>query len=283
MTTDQLRPVGVTAVIKAKNEAAQIIDCVRSCRLLADEVIVVDDASTDDTAELAASAGARVIAAKSREGLINELDNIGFDAAVNDWVLRIDADERMTPTLAAELRRLGGQPDLAGVRFARRNYMFGDWARHGGWFRSEQLRFLRRSAITDPQWGLGGLHEQVPVSGRVVELPADPDLATLHYDYDDMATFAMRTFARYARGDALVMQRQGAQPAPVRTLVGVTRKFVGRYLIRQGFRDGQRGLVLAVLLSLYDVFVQLHLWDLRRDRSRESPAAAANFAARQGR
>lgn len=97
---DLLSSLAITAVIKAKNEAHQIADCIRSLESFATEIIVVDDHSTDNTKEIAEKLGARFILAKSKGRLINELDKIGFLAAASDWILRLDADERMTPGLS---------------------------------------------------------------------------------------------------------------------------------------------------------------------------------------
>ncbi|MFH1132785.1 MAG: glycosyltransferase, partial [Pseudomonadota bacterium] len=124
-------PVPVTAVIKAKNEAHQIAECIESLRGFAAEIIVVDDNSSDDTVKIASDSGARIIHAKSKNRMINELDKIGFEAATQPWILRMDADERMTSTLAKALREAAAENKWAGVQCSRKNIMFGEWARYG--------------------------------------------------------------------------------------------------------------------------------------------------------
>lgn len=258
-------PVTISAVIKARNESHQIVACIDSLRSLCSEIIVVDDQSDDSTAELASAAGARVVPARSHDGYINVLDRVGFDAAEGEWILRLDADERMPASLASRLSQLAQQPGVAGVRFARRNVMFGDWPRHGGWFVADQLRFFRRSAWSrdDTRWELD-LHGHPRIEGRVVTLPAEPELATLHLDYDAVPAFAHRSLERYARTEAMLQFHDGQRFSVRRLLVLPVRRFVGRYVVRRGFRDGTRGLVLAILLALYDIMIQLNLWDLER-------------------
>lgn len=258
--------VSITAVAKAKNEARQIADCIESVKNLATEVIVVNDMSEDDTAGIARRLGARVVDAESKDGMINELDKIGFEAASGDWILRIDADERMTPTLARRLREVAESGRYAGVRFARKNIMFGGWVKHGGWFRSDQLRFFRADAW-DRGWQFEDIHSQVPVRGDILTLPAKPALATIHLDYDSVCQFVKRTLFGYARTEAEVMICSGVRFSPFRLVFKPLKRFIGRYLVRQGFRDGWRGLILAALLAAYDVCIEANLWDLeRRDR-----------------
>ena len=177
-------------------------------------------------------------------------------------MLRIDADERMTPTLAARLRSLMVQPNVCSVQFARRNFLFGDWLRHGGWFRSDQTRFFRsdswdRSWTADP-------HTQVPVRGESVSLPATPELSTLHYDYVSVVQFVRRTLAGYALAEAQIAVRNGEQFRSWRLLWRPLRMFLGRYLVRKGFLDGTRGLVAATMLASYELCKQAMIWDLTR-------------------
>lgn len=255
----------VSAIIKAKNESHQIGACIHSLDGLADEVIVVDDRSSDGTSALALAAGAIVIAGCSRDGHINALDRLGFDTATGQWLLRLDADERMTPTLASELKRHAKHGSIDGVRFARQNIMFGAWARYGGWFKADQLRFFRRSSWDKSETGWEqSLHDHPTVRGNIVSLPEVADYATVHYDYDSVPEFASRSLEKYARTDAHVRYQLGFRFSAIRLVWRFPRTFLGRYLLRRGFKDGRRGLVLAALLAMYDCMIEINLWDLDR-------------------
>jgi len=253
----------VSAVIKARNEERNLPDCIASLKGLADEVIIVDDGSTDRTAEIAAAAGARVIrGARSPGEAVEVLDRQGFAAAAGQWIVYIDADERMEPALARELLDIARSGRFNGARFARKNIMFGDWPRYGGWFKPEQLRFLRADAW-DRSWTCR-IHQQVPVAPPIATIPATPELSTLHLDYDDVATFVRRTLLNYASTDAAERIAAGARPSALRLILKPIKKFVGRFVIRGGFRDGYRGLVLAGLLAAYDFLIEAHIWDASR-------------------
>lgn len=252
-----------TVVIKARDEAVRIVSAVSCARALLDcEVVVVDDDSADDTRSLAESAGAVVVAARSHSGAINELDKIGFEAARGRWLVRLDADERLRPQLAAELVRLSEDPTVAGVRFARRNYFCGDWLRFGGWFRSDQLRAFRADAW-DRSWNFADLHSQVPVKGKVVTLPAEAELATDHYDYDSVDVFVSRSLGRYARTEAEHNFNNGVRARKIDIVYRPARRFTGKYLVQKGYKDGWRGLVIAALLAAYDISIYARMIEMQ--------------------
>jgi len=253
----------ISAVIKAKNEADNIVEAIRSLHGFADEVIVVDDNSSDRTARLALDEGAIIIEARSRDGIINKLDHLGFTQSKGVWVLRMDADERMQPLLADTLKHHARSGECTGVRFARKNMIFGKWIRHGGWFKADQLRFFRSDAW-DRNWFYADIHSQVPVNGRIVTLPAREDLATIHYDYDSVHQFIKRTIERYAHNEALIQFRAKKKASLLRLLLKPPKRFFGRYLLRKGFLDGMNGFLLAGLLAIYDFCIEANLWDLRR-------------------
>jgi glycosyltransferase involved in cell wall biosynthesis len=256
--------IKITAIIKAKNEAHQICECLNSVKDFADEVIVIDDQSTDKTAALARDLGAIVITVPDRDQPLDILDRIGFLNATGDWLLRLDADERVTPSLARELRKTATDNRCVGVRFARKNMMFGGWARHGGWFKSDQLRFFRADAW-DREWNLD-LHSQVPVGGPIITLPAREDLATIHWDYNHISQFVNRGLINYAQAEALERHNSGSRFSSLRFVLKPIHRFLGRYIVRGGWRDGVRGLILAALLAAYDLCIEAYLWDIERQQ-----------------
>ena len=255
--------IKVTAVIKARNETRQLKDCLDSLKNFATEIIIVDDNSDDGTADLARSLGAKVITIANRgDRPLEWLDTHGFKAAEGDWIVQMDADERMTPLLAAKLSGIAVTGAYSGVRFARRNIIWGAWIRYGGWFVADQLRFFKRSAF-DESWDCG-IHTQPLIKGEIRTLPAHENFATIHLDYDNVEQFVRRTLLNYAKTEALMQYRGGKRFSMVRLVVKPWVKLVGRYIVRQGFRDGVRGLALAVFLALYAFIIEMHLWDFAR-------------------
>ncbi len=255
----------ITACIKAKNEEANLPACLESLHGFADEIVVVNDGSTDRTAIIACEAGARVVEARSRDGNINELDLIGFQAAKCDWLMRLDADERIHPELGKRLRAVAEEGRYAGVRFARKLVFFGAWVRHGGWFVSDQLRFFRADAW-DRNWRWQDLHSQAPVHGEILTLPAREELATEVIAYHEVQQFIHRTLWKYAMNEAMVFHERGVRFSPRTLMLKPLTRFFGRMLIKQGFRDGWRGLILNAMISFYPFCIQAILWDLERHK-----------------
>jgi glycosyltransferase involved in cell wall biosynthesis len=263
--SDEENEVKISAVIKARNEADNIKDCIESLKGFADEIIVVDDESKDNTVAIARACGARVVAGNRQpEQRVDTLDITGFRCAHGAWILRIDADERMAPALAKRLKQIEADNRVDGVRFARRNMMFGDWPRYGGWFVADHLRFFR-AASWDRSWDAAP-HSHPTISGKVISIEATPELSTLHLDYENIPQFVSRTLGGYARSEAEVLLAGGARPSWLRMLLLPLRKGLGKYFIRQGFRDGTRGLILAGLLGCYVFLIEANLWDLHNRR-----------------
>lgn len=263
----------ISVVVAARDEERRIGACLASVVGWADEVVVVDDHSSDRTAELAEQSGARVIRLAQRSFDGDELrgrpDLVfreGFLSVRGEWILRMDCDERPSEGLKARLRQVAAEDRYAGVRFARRYYYFGDWLRHGGWFRSEQLGFFRADAW-DRSWPTA-IHQHVPVRGEVLELPAVEDLSMAHLEYDDVAQFVTRALLSYARADGQARARAGGPGRRPSLFARPARRSLGRYVVRGGYRDGARGAVAAALLGAYEVCAEAFAWEAGRSAVR---------------
>lgn len=253
----------ITAIIKARNETKQLQECFASLADFADAIILVDDNSDDGTTELARSLGAGVITITDRgERPLEWLDTHGIKAAKDGWILQMDADERMTPTLGEKLKQIALENKFNGVRYARKNMIWGAWIQHGGWFKADQLRFFKKSAF-DTNWDCG-IHTQPLIRGDILILPAEESLATIHLDYDSVEQFIHRTLLTYARTEALNAYKNGRRFSLLKLLTKPPIVFVGRCFIRQGFRDGLRGFLLAFFLGVYAFIIEAHLWDMGR-------------------
>lgn len=255
----------ITAVIKAKNEQNQIAKAIESALTIADQVLVIDDNSTDATASIAELLGARVMRGVEHFGQIDKLDYQGFTQVSEGWILRMDADERMTPELCEVLKNMSMREDVSGVKYARKYYMFGDFVHFGGWLRSDTLGFFRADKW-DKNWECN-LHSQVPVFGRI-ETISSKQGCMIHLDYDRLETFIHRTLRGYAFVEATEKVNNGMRFNIFRLFMKPSKKFIGRFFVRAGFRDGSRGLVVAILLALYEVLIELYMWDITVNRKR---------------
>lgn len=252
-TASGQRP-GISVCVIARNEEDRLGDCLRSVRWC-DEVIVVDSHSTDRTREVAREAGARVIE-RDWPGHVAQKE-FAIREARHDWVLCIDADERVTPDLAAEIeaRRQAGL-DAAGYRLPRSSNYLGSWIRHGSWVPDRKLRLFDRRR---GRWGGRDPHDRVEVDGDVVDL----DGTLEHYPYRDLADH-LRTIDRYSTTMAENLHRDGRRAGLHDILLRPALRFLVFYLVKRGFLDGWRGLLLAVLAAHYVRLRYLKLWALGR-------------------
>jgi hypothetical protein len=233
----------LTAAIIARDEEQHIQDCVRSVAF-ADEVLVLVDAATRDrTRELARACGARV-AERMFDNFARQRD-AALAFATGDWVLFVDADERVMPDLRDEvLERIGQPQGQRGFWIPRHNYLMGRVVRHAGWFPDYQLRLLERgSAHFDPR---RVVHEVPIVDGAVGHLAAP----LVHHNYRSLAEF-VRKQERYCRLDAQRWRATFGRPRR-RAVVGQPlREFWRRYVTLAGYREGPLGLLLSMLLAWY--------------------------------
>ena len=254
----------ITVVSKRKNESKNISQMILSVHGFADRVLIVDDSSEDDTVAIARSLGAHVLTAEVHNGFIDLLDKQGFLAVDNGWILRMDADERLTPELAEKLYKLSKIESVDGVVFARLNIMFGKSLRHGGWFESNRMGFFR-SESWNRDWKCE-IHSQVPVNGRIRVIPKN-EAHMIHDDYQNVRQFIERTLYRYSEVES---RERVVKFRSWQLLYRPSRKFFGRFFLRHGFKDGLHGLVIALLLAIYECLILLQVWDRQKGISHEN-------------
>jgi glycosyltransferase involved in cell wall biosynthesis len=207
----------------------------------ADEWVVVDSGSTDDTREIAASLGARVVKTEGWPGF-GVQKNRALELARGRWVLSIDADERVSEALAARIQAVIKSEQAAdGYELSRVSRFCGQWIRHGDWYPDRVLRLFRRESgrFTDDL-----VHERLKVNGRVERLAGD----LLH---DTMPTLddALDKMNRYSSGRALDKVAAGRTGGLGAALAHGLWAFVRCYGLKRGFLDGRLGFVLAVYVA----------------------------------
>lgn len=249
--------IPVTVVIAARNEAANVQGCIDSVRW-AEEIIVADHGSTDDTAARARSAGATVLDGRDA-ATIGLLRNAAIATARTEWILVADADERGTPSLGAELARTTaasalGVPTAEAYRVPRRNFFLGAEIRHGGWDRDRPIRLFQRSVRYDES----RVHEHVVTTGAVGTI-REP---LLHYPYQSLDAY-FEKFERYSRWWAEDEWARGRRASAWEVVSKPPARFVGMYVLRGGMRDGARGAVLAALAAASVLAKYARLWAMR--------------------
>jgi glycosyltransferase involved in cell wall biosynthesis len=245
----------IAAVVVCQNEERHIAACLRGLAW-ADEVMVLDGGSRDRTVAAAEAAGARIERRPFDD--FGHQRQAALERARADWVLFVDADERVSAGLAAEVRAAAASGLAAGYWVPRRNYIWGRWIRGGGWFPDAQLRLLRRDRARYDSGGL--VHEVAEVDGRLGELRC----ALVHYNYETVGQF-LRKQRRYARLDARARVGAGQQGKVKRLVSMPARELWRRYVQLDGRRDGLHGATLAVLTALAAADTQRQLLLARRD------------------
>ncbi len=245
----------LSACIVALDEEDRLGDCLASLRWC-DEIVVVDAHSTDRTREIAAAAGARVIE-RDWPGHVAQKE-FAIRQARHDWVLCIDADERVSPQLEKEIveLRAAGFPAMAGWKLSRVSSYLGRWIRHGTWYPDLKLRLFdrRRGGWTgrDP-------HDRVQVDGRVGRLRGE----LLHHPYRSLEEH-LATIDSYTTTMARELYDAGRRARLSDLVLRPPARFFVYYVVRGGWLDGWRGLLMAYLAAHYVRLKYAKLWVLQR-------------------
>jgi glycosyltransferase involved in cell wall biosynthesis len=243
----------LSVTIITLNEAEHIGAAIDSAAW-ADEVIVVDSGSSDDTVSIARGRGVRV-EHRDWTGWIDQ-KNFAASLATHDWIFSLDADERITPSLAAEVRALlAGEPARRGYRMPRVTFHLGRWIRTTDFYPDYQTRLYDRRAA---RWRGRYVHESVGVDGPVGRLKNEIE----HYSFRDLRDQIERANT-YTTLAARQMAEAGRRAGPFDLIVHPPAAFLRNYVLRRGFLDGGAGLTLS-LVNAWSVFLKFaKLWELR--------------------
>lgn len=252
-----MRKCALSLVIITKNEEANIERCLRSVPF-ADELLVVDSFSEDQTLEIAERCGARVLRETWRG--FGAQKKFATEQAKHDWVLSLDADEALSPELAAEIEaRFDSLDPRTAYLLPRKSFHLGRWITHGGWYPDRQLRLYNRQHAN---WDDGKIHERV-------RAPREESLTNdlLHWVFDDVSD-QVRTNDRYSGLQAQELYRRGQSFSLWKLISKPPVKFLETYVAKRGFLDGLPGFLIAVSAA-YSVFLKhAKLWELEKGKPR---------------
>ena len=229
----------ISAILITKNEAANLPECLATlgfCR----EIVVVDNDSTDGTLQIARDAGCKVVEADDWPGFGLQKQR-ALDESTGDWILSIDADERITPELERDILEAVRQGTADGFHIKRRSQFLGKWMQHGGWYPDRVLRLARRDkARFDP----APVHEKLIVDGTTGEL----EHPMLHFSYRDLGDVLQKQ-RKYALMGAAKNRAAGKRCGTVVAIARGGWTFVRLFFIQRGFLDGRHGLISALAKS----------------------------------
>lgn len=245
----------ISLVVITLNEERNIARCLKSVSW-ADDIVVLDCGSQDQTLEIARRLGARVFQENWR-GYRAQKER-ATELALHDWVLSLDADEALSPRLSRECEALiqsGRLEDFDGYRMPRLSFHMGRWIRHGGWFPDFQTRLFQRKRC---RWAGGHVHEYVE-GAKIQTLP----FPLLHWVFQDLA-HQVQTNNRYSSNGAedLADRKKSFHLIPL--ILKPVSKFLETYIVKRGFLDGLPGFIISVGAA-YSIFLKYaKLWEIRQ-------------------
>ncbi len=253
----------LTIALIVKNEAANLPACLASCIDLADQIVVVDSGSTDDTVAIAERFGTKTVMHTNWQGFGSQRQ-VAQSHVTGDWVLWLDADERLTPTLKVAIREAVALDERQCLyQVSRLSWVFGRFIRHSGWYPDRVVRLYAtaKTGYTDAP-----VHEQVIVPAGCTVKTLEGDL--LHYTYRNLQHYLVKS-AQYADLWASERKKRGKNSSLTQGTLHALGCFFKMYLLKAGFLDGKQGLLLA-LLSAHSTFAKYaDLWI--RDQPQPKP------------
>lgn len=251
-----MKKIKISAALATYNEEENIVDCLTSLKNFADEIVIVDGNSADRTAELAQKLGAKVIKTTNKP-MFHINKNLAIAACRGDWIFLIDADERVSPQLAREIKaKVAQNPGENGFWVNRRNWFLGGFLTKGGAYPDSVIRLFRRGLGRLPEISL---HEQVEIEGKVGNLK------------NDILHFADPNFARYlARADRYTTQTakeithkdpgRGSTSVIYYMLIKPIITFFSIYVRHRGYVDGFRGFIWAFFSAAHHFLAYVKYW-----------------------
>ena len=251
--------LGLTAVILTKNEEKNLPRLLKSISWV-DEIVVIDDQSTDKTIEIAKKAGATIYERQLDDFCSQR--NFALSKVKTPWVLFIDADEEVTAELAEEIKQAVKADKFDGYRFPRKNIIFGKWIQHSGWYPDWQLHLFKKEKGKYVE----KVHEQVEIDGKTGELSK----VLVHYNYQSISQYLEKMF-RYTTLEAENQLANGYEFAWSDLIKKPLSEFLRRFFAEEGFKDGVHGLVLSLLQGFSEFVVYLKIWEKEGFKEEEIP------------
>jgi len=252
----------ISVCIITKNEEKDLTRCLTSIRDLADEIIVVDDGSTDKTVAIAKKYRAKVFTRKLDNFASQK--NYAVEKATGDWIFAIDADEEVTPSLRDEILQITNAKlqkgnglhhkigQINGYLVPRRNIILGAEIKHTRWSPDKHVWLFRKGKGT---W-VGDIHEEVEVEGWTGELTN----AKIHYQYETVTEF-FAMLNNYTEREANKLVKEGRKFSYFQLFYAPLLSFFRRYIYKKGFLDGWRGFVLSYMMAIYRMTTWIKVWE----------------------
>lgn len=253
----------LSLVINTYNNEQEIADCILSASSLVDEVVICDMYSNDQTVPIAQTLGAKVVY-HPKIPIADPARHTAISAASGDWVLVLDADERMVPKTAAKIREVIRQQQHDVIFLWSNNLYFGDYVANGGFFYEQARCFQKELYLSTYDESEVRAHRNFIRVGELANNPLhlSEDYFYYHLAYPTIEKYVTKTLGFYGAIESQYDYEHGVRFSKFRLVYQPVKDFFVRYVRKQGYRDGTRGLILCVLFALYGFIKWANLWFL---------------------
>ncbi len=244
----------ISLVVSVYNGENLLDECLKSADFV-DEIVIVNNSSTDQTLDKAKKY-TDCIFTRPNFSMLNINKNFGFTKSHGEWILNLDADERLSPELAEEIKSEINNPksEKEGYWIPRKNIIFGKWIKHTGWYPDYQLRLFKKGKGKFPE---KHVHEMIKVDGEIAHLKNN----IIHYNYEKITQFLYKMIKIYAPNEADELIKNGYKFKWQDSIQMPTKEFLSRFFARKGFKDGFHGLILSILMAFYHFIIFAIIWE----------------------
>jgi len=268
----------ISAVINVRNEADHLDTCLKSIKDFADEIIIVDMKSTDDSLKIAKKYGAKIFNYKPMK-FVEPARNYALSKATGKWILLLDPDEYLSKTLKKEFKKITTRSDVDFVKVPRQNFIFGKWIRHANCWPDYLIRFFKKGAVT---WQ-NEIHSQPVTKGNSLTLLDSEKLAIKHNNYQNVNQFLLRAI-RYSSIQADELNAKDYKIKVSDFILKPIQEFNSRFFYAQGYKDGLHGLIFCLLQGVAIGLIYVKLWEKQGSTDKQltyesfvSASQTANF------
>lgn len=244
----------LSVCISAYNAQERLEDCLKSAQF-ADEIIVVNNSSTDKTVDIAKKYTSKIFT-RQNNLMLNKNKNFGFTKATNEWIFCLDDDERITTELKKEIESVleNEKLDVNGYYMPRKNIIFGKWIERTGWYPDPQLRLFRKGK---GKFEEKHVHEMIKIEGKT-EYLKEP---IQHLNYQNISQFLSKMSNIYVPNEAEVLMGKGYKAEFADSIKFPLKEFLTRFFAQEGYKDGFHGLMLSILMAFYHFCIFAFIWE----------------------
>lgn len=247
----------LTVVISAFNEEARIKECLESLKYLGDhleEIVFIDNTSVDATKSIAQKYTSKIYTIPNNL-MLNVNKNFGFSKVQTEWILNLDADERVTPELGLEIiKAVNSNTTVNGYWIPRKNIIFGKWIQNSIWWPDYVLRLFKKDKGKFPE---RHVHEYISLIGEAEKLTQP----LMHLNYSSVSQYVQKMDRLYTEDEVKNLLRDGKSFHWTEALTLPIRDFLKTFFLQKGYRDGLHGLALSMLQAFYSELIFLKMWE----------------------